>query len=364
MFLEKVKGSSFRILKDFSLDLSPHVNLFIGDNGQGKSSFLESIYCGLRGKSFGEFVKTEFIREGEKRAHIELDFKEEEGSSHLEASFKKEGEKLKKEIKYNNKKSSLKSLKRFPVFIFTEESLKCIRLGFEGRRLFVDQTLYKEEDLKNKKEFEKILKEKRKLLTDVRKEVISYAEGKKLLKALNVSFLEASKKLTLARIKRLKELFLNLESLKKEFFPKPLPDLKFSYQTGVKDRGDILKAMEEDLKDKEEEELRSGRALSSPHRHEIYFLYENQDSKTFCSKGQQRIFILSLLASHIKDFKHALLLLDDALSELDTKNSLKFIEFLKKSHCQSLLTNWNEIPSLKGKKSSSFFVKKGKISRA
>ena len=363
MFLEKIKGSSFRILKDFSLELSPHVNLFIGDNGQGKSSLLESIYCGLRGKSFQDFVKSEFITEGKNQALISLNLKEEEGLSEIKASFKKEGESLKKEIKYNNKKTTLKRLKKFPVFVFTEENLKCIRRGFEQRRLFVDQTLYKEEDLKNKTEFEKILQEKRKLLRDVRQDVLSYSEGKKLLKAINVPFLEASKKLTLSRVKRLEELFLTLEGLKKEFFPKPLPSLNFSYN-GSKNKEEILKKMEEDLKASEEAELQTGRVLSSPHRHEILFLYENQDSKTFCSKGQQRIFILSLLASHTKDFKTALLLLDDALSELDDSNKLKFIEFLTKSHCQSLLTNWSEISMLKSSSIPSFFVKKGQILQA
>ncbi|MDE0092133.1 MAG: AAA family ATPase, partial [Oligoflexia bacterium] len=48
MFLKKAEALHFRNYNHFSLDFDSSINVFVGENGQGKSSFLEALYCALR----------------------------------------------------------------------------------------------------------------------------------------------------------------------------------------------------------------------------------------------------------------------------------------------------------------------------
>ena len=225
-------------------------------------------------------------------------------------------------------------LKRFPCFAFTEESMKCIRQGHEQRRAFIDEMLEFDNCKQIKEKFSRVLREKKTLLKEFKRGVISFKETDKILTVLNSTFLNYSFKLVQERLRILDNIFSYLENLKEEFFKPPLPKLGFSYclskKKNVSKNEDIFSLMKEDLKQKREMELNTGTVLSGPQKHEIYFLFNDEDSRAFCSKGEQRIFILSLLGSYISQISEAFLFLDDVLMELDEDTQNKFLQFLEK----------------------------------
>lgn len=364
--LKKAEGFYFRNYKDFSLEFERPLNILTGGNGQGKTAFLEAIYCALRGKSFQPSVSSQFIQEGRGQAEIRLDLNEEKGLSRLKAKFSLSSEGLKKELVYCGKKSAFSSLAaKAPCFVFTEDSMKCLRQGPEKRRAFVDETILPPAEKPGKDLFLKALRQKSRLLKDFRRGLLPEAEARKTLAALNPVFLKAGFQLAKGRLKSLARLFSALKGLRAEFFKAPLPALGFSYLVSGEDVSkkpfdDIFPVLERDLERKKEIELKAGLALSGPQKHEIVFLFKGRDSRFFCSKGEQRAFMLSLLAGHIKLYPSALLLLDDALLELDEKAQAQFLSFLEKSHCQSLLTGC-KINSFKTEKMSFFSVKNGTI---
>lgn len=368
MFLKKAEGSWFRNYKEFSLEFTSPISIFTGDNGQGKSSFLEALYCGLRGKSFYPFVNSQIIQHTQKRAKVCLNLEENGGLSTVESYFFLSGERLKKEIFYCGKKTRVSYLEqKFPAFVFIEDDMKCIRGGADQRRTFVDEMLNFGYSKQIKDNFNQILKQKRKLLKDFKQGFLSFKETDTMLQAVNVKFLDCSLQLVKERLRILKKIFSPLDNLKQEFFTPPLPQLRFSY-TIFEDRKarevdqnvDIHSLLDKDIKNKHKEELQTGLVLSGPQKHEIQFLFNGKDSRVFCSKGEQRTFILSLLGSHICQVSKAFLFLDDVLMELDTKVQDKFLQFLEKNHCQTFLTNCN-LMSLKTEKTSVFSVENATI---
>lgn len=365
MFLKQAKAERFRNYKQFSLEFSRPISVFTGDNGQGKSSILEAMYCALRGRSFHPFISTQFIQNSHSSAKICLSFEELEGKSELSASFYSEEFGRKKEILYCGKRAGPSFLsKKFPVFVFTEASMKCIRQGPEQRRVFVDEMIHSDNQDPVRGNFHKILKQKRTLLKNIKQGLLFQREANNTLSAINQKFLEVSFLLVQERLRFLEKLFSSLKGLEGDFFKPPFPKLGFSYifqknQTfGQGD--DIFFLLKQDLEEKHDWEIGTGIPLSGPQKHEIQFLFNGEDSRTFCSKGEQRSLILCLMAGHIQSQPKAFLFLDDVLMELDENTQNRFLQFLEKSHCQTFLTSCKVIP-FKTKNMSFFSIKNGII---
>ena len=366
MFLRKAEGFYFRNYKHFSLEFNTLINIFTGDNGQGKSSLLEALYCGLRGKSFQPFINSHhLVKNNKKQASLSLTLEEEEGISSIKAEFFQQ-DSLKKRLFYCGKKTSPSFLlKKIPCFVFTEASMKCIRQGPDQRRAFVDEMLCHDHQKTVKDNFYKVLQQKRQLLDQIKKRLLPYKEAKSLLLALNQQFIKSSVLLTKERLKLLRELFSSLQKEKAEIFKEPKPYLDFSYKISeeLEKEESLSLFLEKEARQKIQQEMQQGRPLYGPQKHEIDFLFNGENSRTFCSKGEQRAFILSLMASLIQKSPGALLFLDDALLELDEPTQCKFLQFLEKSRCQSFLTSCKVI-SFRTKKTSLFSVKNGTVNKA
>ena len=367
MFLKKAELFHFRNYTCLSLDFSSLINIFVGDNGQGKSSFLEAVYCALRGKSFHSFVSGQFIQKDKESSKVCLTLKEEEGCSKIESSFFNSNFRLKRELSYCGKRVKADFLfKKFPCFVFTETSLKCIRQGPGERRHFIEELFSFSSQNRAKVDFEKALRQKKQLLKSYKKGQIQEKDFFRVLKVLNEKFLDSSHLLVQARLSVLKRLYSALPETALHFFKNPAPFLDFCYLTennvSLKNRSDILSVLKEELDKKTKQEIRAGLPLSGPQRHEINFLFNGEDSRTFCSKGQQRSYVLSLLLSHVQLFPKVFLFLDDVLLELDETIQKKFLKFLEKKHCQIFLTSC-KMTSFKTENMSFFNVKEGQIEK-
>ena len=363
MFLKKISLTNFRNYTKAQLKFSSNLNIFIGENGGGKTSLLEAIYCGLRGRSFHPFIQDQFIQKNENKAQVLLFLKEEHGFSDIQASFFSKGS-LRKELVYCGKKATRSFfLKKFPCFIFTEASLKCIRQGPVERRAFIEEFFYSDEQIKIKEDFYRVLRQKKQLLKNYKKSLIGRREFFKLFSAINQKFLEKSYEIILIRLQILNHIFQSADQMSSFFF-KSEPVLSFSYQIKenqeIKAKDDFFSFLKQDMESKKDREVEAGIPLSGPQKHDILFLFNGEDSRVFCSKGQQRGYILSLLIGYLQSVPQAFLFLDDALMELDEKIQEKFLRLLEKSHCQVFLTNSNML-SFNIQKTSFFYVKKGQI---
>ena len=84
----------------------------------------------------------------------------------------------------------------------------------------------------------------------------------------------------------------------------------------------ILENFKKKLEEKKLEEIIRGQSVLGPHRDDVSFYINNNDSKKYASQGQQRTIVLALKLAELQLIKdkiktNAILLLDDVLAELD-----------------------------------------------
>jgi DNA replication and repair protein RecF len=108
-------------------------------------------------------------------------------------------------------------------------------------------------------------------------------------------------------------------------------------------RQQIYNALSIRLKELGAREIDVGHSLVGPHKHDVVFLYNGEDSRFFCSQGQQRALILSFkmaqIVYHYTVYQSSpILLLDDVLSELDHLKRANLVEFLKRVQSQIFIT--------------------------
>ena len=115
-------------------------------------------------------------------------------------------------------------------------------------------------------------------------------------------------------------------------------------------RSEIVEKLKKRASELRSAEVSSGSSLVGPHKHDILFLYNQKDSRFFCSQGQQRAIILSFKMAQIVYHRrvhgtYPILLLDDVLSELDSEKRFRLVEFLEKLETQIFITS-TEIDSV------------------
>ena len=106
----------------------------------------------------------------------------------------------------------------------------------------------------------------------------------------------------------------------------------------------IYDAMYNQLRERLPIEVANGVTMVGPHKHDIRFLFNNHDSRYYCSQGQQRALILAFKMAQIRYHKRIsenqpILMLDDVLSELDQDRRNYLTEFLNQIDSQIFLTS-------------------------
>ena len=349
---------------------------FIGENGQGKTNLLESIYILLTGQSFRcsqiEYFKQKnykqtpppvLLRTSVKDCNIDhiLEF-----HAHLIKSSKLNGKKT----------SSLKLLQKFSVVIFSPETLFVIKNGPEIRREFLDDLslFFYPQDADIMLKFIKTLRTRNKVLKDIKEDIISYQEGMRLIESLNPSFLDLSSAIVDMRIKTIKNIEPFVISTLSHIFQKKQVDffLEYSINQKVLDKvtkDDIFYILSNRMSDLRDIEVKVGTSLVGPHKHDINFIYEGKNARFYCSQGQQKALMLALKISQVLYYNSftnnwPILLLDDVLSELDRQKGSYLLEFLKLHDIQTFITSTEFLKDFSKLDIQLYSVNKGKIQQA
>jgi len=345
--IESIRLFHFRNFERLDLSLHQGVNVFVGENGQGKTNLIEAIALAMNGSSFRPGRLDVLVRHGHGRSRIECQVKTAEGMSQIEVLL----ENSKKILSVNAKRISTNELRRrFPLVVFSPESLASIKDGPEQRRLLLDevvQTSFPSES-HTLPDFKRCLITRNRLLLDYKNGLYDESQVSDLLNAINEIYLPAAIHLTLVRIKALKALYPYLQEAIAFIFNDRPVDISVNYVISSEsawnwDSDEIAHSISNRLKSLRKSELESGISLVGPHKHDIQFLSAGNDARYFCSQGQQRGIILGFkmaqIMYHYSAFHtHPLLLLDDVLSELDPTRGHQLLKFLERIRSQILLT--------------------------
>ncbi|MNJ91066.1 DNA replication and repair protein RecF [compost metagenome] len=347
MIFEKVRLHHFRNFEDVVLNFSPRLNVFIGENGQGKTNILEALYLLSQGDSFRYSDNSTLINHKYPEAHLQALVTQNELRYKLQMGLTKS----RKNLTLNDKKVTSSDIRKtFASVVFSPESLSSIKEGADHRRELVDDLLvtFDRRNADLIADYRKVLKSRNRLLKNHLEGLSSKEETQLLLESINPSFLRCATDLTFARIEALKGLGKEFNNAMKYISNNADVDISVEYvisdQNGLNfTHQNVQEALQKRLKELDNAELSSGTSLVGPHKHDIVFLYGQKDSRFYCSQGQQRAIILSFKMAQIVYHRKAhgtypVLMLDDVLSELDKSKRDALITFLHEINTQIFVT--------------------------
>lgn len=353
MQLNTLALKNFRNISEVFLKLSPRLNIFIGDNGQGKTNFLESIHLLIEGESFRYSDYSTLIQFSHNSAFIKASVQ----NNDLEYQILVKLLGNKKETLVNDKKTTKATPYLPPVVLFSPESLSVIKESADERRKLLDSLIETSiagglygSGKQLLLEFKKALRTRNKILKDIAEDKISRDVGIQTLESINQIYFNLAGKITYLRIKCLSDIKPFVQEALVKIETKN-PDVTFDFSYEISDNK-IVENSEEMLinlmKKRAQEllpaELSAGISLVGPQKHDVIFLYSGNNSRFFSSQGQQRSIILAFkMAQIVYHYKvngfYPVLLLDDVLSELDQTKQSSLVLALNEIQTQTFLTS-------------------------
>ena len=308
-----MKLKNFRNYDLLDLEFDSTTNIFYGDNAQGKTNILESIYLTGTTKSHRGTKDRDLIKFGQEEAHIETIVEKRGVPFKIDIHLKKNSPKGIAINKVPIKKAS-ELFGIINIVFFSPEDLNIIKNGPAERRRFIDLELAQLDkvylnDLSN---YNRIVNQRNKLLKDI-------YDKKDLMATLDIWDLQLVNygNKVIERRKIFIEQMNEIIGSVHEKLTGGKERLQLVYEPGVKNDN-----FEETLLKNRERDLRMKSSSVGPHRDDICFLCGDLDIRKFGSQGQQRTAALSLKLAEIELVKQEvkdtpILLLDDVLSELD-----------------------------------------------
>lgn len=364
---------NYRNIEEIKINFSEGLNIFVGDNGQGKTNILEAIYLLTHGDSFRYGQNEAFIRFNQDQAYIVSQIE----NQNLDYVLKLVLDKNRKKFLVNDKPLTSKNDPFPPAVLFSPESLSVIKDSAEQRRDLIDELVIMSSSLNHTlvKDFRKALRTRNKLLKDISENKISYEANKSYLESLNSIFLNLATELTSLRIKLLLSIESDITKILREIEGKTEVTFGFEYvisdqKIDSENKENIYQIMRKRLAELTISELSYGGSLVGPQKHDLVFLYTGKDSRFFCSQGQQRSIILAYkMAQIVYHYRvngfYPVLLLDDVLSELDQRKQEALINYLNEVKTQTFLTTTNVevLDKLNNDSTIKFLIKNGNVSK-
>lgn len=383
MYLKNLKLTNFRNYSSLNFKFETPITVLIGDNAQGKTNFLESIYFLATGKSNRADRDDELIKEGEEILRVEGEIssvipenslsressllsslrkrgsaqvmdpgsqvvrddkkKQEEETTQLEIAMLLSQNSLRKKISVNGIPRRLVDYtSNLAVIFFRPEDINLVGGSPSLRRNHIDQIISQvsRDYKKNLSDYEKVIIRKNKLLFAIREgfskpeELIFWSDQQIILGNL----------LTLKR----DEYFNFINSEQKKF-----GDFKYQY---LPSEVNLQK-----LKDYKEREILSANSLIGPHRDDFIFLLSSvipesnasreskaMDLSKFGSRGEQRTAVLDLKFAEVEFVQSKLdsrpvLLLDDIFSELDPAHRVHVINLTNEQQTIISSVEWDNV---------------------
>jgi DNA replication and repair protein RecF len=351
MHLDSIEAQYFRNLNG-KISWGSGLNIIYGNNGQGKTNWLEAIYLLSRTKSFRTQRLQESIRFGEELAVVRGQVA---SGAELVRELQVGLQRNTKTILVNGKRETLaRYLGHLQVFAFTADELEVVRGVPEARRRFVDRGVasLKPAYVQTLADYVKVLKQKNRILQDASERESRLDEVRDLLEPWNEQLAKLGATIHEARMHYITRINQVLE--RTLFEPQ---EILINYVSSLEGKGaadDYESNLAERLRFRMPAELATGRSLVGPHRDDLEILFSGREMRVYGSSGQQRsaLLILDLAAISVYNSTHSeypLFLVDDVDAELDEKRIKSLLEYLegrtqtfittsKRSHVQEFLS--------------------------
>ena len=135
MWIENIDINNFRNYERQQIKLNNRINIFYGENAQGKTNIIESIFFCSIGKSFRTNKDKELIKINEENCNIKIDYKKTDREGKIKINLGNKKEIYINEIKIKKLSELLGTIN---VVLFTPEDINILKGGTQNRRKFLD----------------------------------------------------------------------------------------------------------------------------------------------------------------------------------------------------------------------------------
>ncbi|WMJ77994.1 MULTISPECIES: DNA replication/repair protein RecF [unclassified Sedimentibacter] len=368
MIVKSLKIKNYRNFEEAEIELNDSLNIFVGDNGQGKTNLMESVYLTSIGRTFRLNSENELIKFHENRSFVEVNIQKNNYEMKIQLQLEKNKRKqvLINGVKLDKTSEMIGILNNV---IFTPDDMKIVKGSPSERRKFVNidisQIKPKYKYLLNK--YKKICTERNILL----KNYYTKSKNKDIINIWNDYLVNIGTEIVYYRydyISKLKkysvDIYANISGNKEKF------ELNYLCNVGNLnniDKDDFKKMFYEKINSGLQQEIQNGTTMYGPHKDDIIIKINEKECKYFGSQGQQRSAILAVKLAEIEIIKeeigeYPVLLLDDVLSELDNKRKGFLINYIKGIQTFITTTDDHDLNVLtENYNKNKFYINEGKI---
>lgn len=361
MNITRLAISNFRNLKRIDLNPENGMNIFTGDNAQGKTNLLEAIYVLSAGTSFRSSGDVQMLNYEALRYQIKAAYTGQDRN--FEASLVFDGKT--KNFLLNNKKSQPSHPDRLKVVLFNPDDLFLIKGSPAKRRSFIDFILQQlsSDYTYNLGNYVKILKKRNLILKKEQTNNQSFS-------IINQLFIESAVKVIIQRINLVNiidelagPLFLEINGGQHNL--KIRYALSFPVENDKINLNILHTSLSEQMQKKMADEIKRKQSLVGPHLDDINFYLDGRLARVFASQGQQRNMVICLKLAEVYAFKrvkgdYPVFLLDEVLAELDEKKRWLLLDHLNQAEFQSFLSSVN-LNLEERLNAAVFYVKDGQV---
>lgn len=326
MHIKELELNNFRNYESVKVSFSRGVNIFLGENAQGKTNLLEGIYLHAVAKSFKTRRDRDMIR-------FDQDYCKSRAVTHYDDDDHTSeiiiGHTGTKAIKVDGVKITRSSqlLERIHIIVFSPEDLKIVKDEPGKRRAFIDRELCQIRPgyVSDLNDYRRILRQRNAYLKE---------DGidDTILSIWDDELIRTGSRLVRERrrfIQQINEISCGIHGR----ISGGREHLELSYETQVDDPGNEEECFHRILQEQRDKDRDHGTTRRGPHHDDIRICADGIDLRHFGSQGQQRTAALSLKLSEIELIESEtgqspILLLDDVLSELDNERQKYLINSL------------------------------------
>lgn len=332
MYLKNIELCNFRNITTAKLNFNKKINIFIGNNAQGKTNILESIYFLAITKSHRTHTDLNLIKKDELYTRVCGTYTNDSNSYNLSILLNSKGKKVSVDNVVQSKISNY--LSRFNVIMFCPDDLEIIKGRPSVRRKYLNIELsqFRNDYLIYLKEYNQILKQRNEYL----KQKSNYDFNKIYFNVLTDKLVDLNIKIIKNRYAfinkinmYLKDIFYTISGYNNLF-------IKYNSFIAEKDlKNDELKNMVlSKYNSIFNNEIIQKTTLIGCHKDDFKLCIDNLDITEYGSQGQQRLSVLCLKLAELEVFKNEkntnpIILLDDIFSELDEIKKNNIIKYFK-----------------------------------
>lgn len=360
MFIKRLILLNYRNYKELDLGFSKNVNVIMGDNAQGKTNILESIYYCAFAKSHRTSRDKELINWESNDAYISASIGKERLDKRIDINILKDG---KKAIRINSIKINKigELFGTFNVVMFSPEDLKIIKDSPGVRRRFIDMEICQlnSKYYYNLVQYNKVLNERNIILK-------KRNSSEDMLEIYDEQLANFGEYIIKHRIEYLEKLNFYGSEIHKDITLNK-ENIEFKYQSTIKNLDNIRENFLELLKKNRNRDIEKGISTIGPHRDDFLVNINGIDTKSYGSQGQQRTAVLTMKFSSLRIIRettgeYPILLLDDVLSELDFNRKRYILSTIGEIQTIITCTGIEDIHEYLDSNAKVFNVSSGKVS--